>query len=675
MENIEISVYGNRASVISSPMLTSGTVGLPVAFKFDHQWNELSKTAVFKAGNVVKDQVNIENTTIVPHEVLLKPKKNLEIGVYGVRGDGNIVIPTIWVNIGVIQPGADPSGDESADPTLPVWEQVAKDALEYVKQNLTPLDMSGHKIFNVANGVDDWDAATVGQVKEMVKEAGESAKTAKAYYSTFTGAVTDLNAGTTENADATKENAACYLSKDADGNTCLVLLSDVQLTGNVEITVDVILNVNGHTIFFAGDYSLKFSGDRSILDCRVEDSRIDKTIDIAAATVYTIDFAGAYGELLGGEISYSASSVNPNALSKVTPYVLANNRNNRLLIDGCKISAEFGGGDTSNKNVVVVANECVIRNSNISGFVYGDVSASNQPVSMYSVSVVNVAKKCCIENCEIVASSTHGCTYAYGLFALKNNNPNSIEINNSNAYVDCLSSGGSAICIGENCVANITNTVAFADGTTGSVAAGNENYAGTQGVMNYGIMTLENCTVYGTHTGLQCQNGSVTKINGGLYKGTGHGGVYISCADGGQFYAENATFQNAHYEGKHKSEYFYDNGQYLVAAVYVGAGNDIKAYMDNCILDGNGPALYPNNGDENDLSGAEPIRFRHSSGEQRNSAFMSNCTLMGDGKIRFANSTHKLYLGFANRVLCEPNLEFCLDKTTYAGKVFTSWEE
>jgi hypothetical protein len=228
----------------------------------------------------------------------------------------------------------------------------------------------------------------------------------------------------------------------------------------------------------------------------------------------------------------------------------------------------------------------------------------------------------------------------------------------------------------ENTITSIVNTTSFADGTTGSVAGGNEKYAGTQGIINYGTMTLKDCSVYGTHTGIQCSGGSITKINGGLFEGTGHGGLYIACDNTGKFYAENATFRNVPYGGVHKNEFFYGNSQYMVAAVYVGGGNDIKAYMDNCILDGGGPEMIPDYSNEEVIYlGAEPIRFRHSSSEQRNSAFMSNCTLMGDGKIRFANATHKLYLGFGNRVLCEPNLTQCLDKTTYAGKVFTSWEE
>ena len=38
--------------------------------------------------------------------------------------DGNIVIPTLWEDIGAILDAADPSGDTNTDPSLPVWAQI-----------------------------------------------------------------------------------------------------------------------------------------------------------------------------------------------------------------------------------------------------------------------------------------------------------------------------------------------------------------------------------------------------------------------------------------------------------------------------------------------------------------------------------------------------------------------
>ena len=47
----------------------------------------------------------------------------VKVGIYATRGD-ELVIPTVYATIGVVLKGADPSGDVSADPTVPVWAQT-----------------------------------------------------------------------------------------------------------------------------------------------------------------------------------------------------------------------------------------------------------------------------------------------------------------------------------------------------------------------------------------------------------------------------------------------------------------------------------------------------------------------------------------------------------------------
>ena len=125
MDGIKIEVTGNIARVIKRPArITAGTVGLPVEFAFDSQWDGLSKTAVFRAGHVSKIVDNIVEATTVPWEVLKKGNIWLSIGVYGVNADGSVAIPTIWANVCVIQIGVSPDGDPGTAPTLPVWQKL-----------------------------------------------------------------------------------------------------------------------------------------------------------------------------------------------------------------------------------------------------------------------------------------------------------------------------------------------------------------------------------------------------------------------------------------------------------------------------------------------------------------------------------------------------------------------
>ena len=116
MEGIKIEVTGNIAKVIEKPnKITSGTVGLPVEFTFDSQWEGLRKIAVFQAGCTRKYTAVANNTTAVPMEVLEKPNVRLNIGVYGEKKDGSVALPTIWANLGQIYAGAVPEGSVSGD--------------------------------------------------------------------------------------------------------------------------------------------------------------------------------------------------------------------------------------------------------------------------------------------------------------------------------------------------------------------------------------------------------------------------------------------------------------------------------------------------------------------------------------------------------------------------------
>ena len=126
MTSISAKVTGTQITLQVNGPLTCGMVGLPIEFTFDETWDGLKKTAVFRASGLTKDRLNIEKHTTVPWEVMEKTGCRLLIGVYGTKEDGSLAIPTVWGTTDPIEPGADPSGDESADPTPPVWGQLQK---------------------------------------------------------------------------------------------------------------------------------------------------------------------------------------------------------------------------------------------------------------------------------------------------------------------------------------------------------------------------------------------------------------------------------------------------------------------------------------------------------------------------------------------------------------------
>lgn len=118
---------------VDKEVLTSGMQqAVKCVFGFSHDWDDLGKTAVFICGDVHKDMVISDGQVIIPHEVLTDANigKMLRIGVYGIDGSGNVVIPTIMCSAGEILPGADPFKDHDADPTPTIWEQMLADNAE-----------------------------------------------------------------------------------------------------------------------------------------------------------------------------------------------------------------------------------------------------------------------------------------------------------------------------------------------------------------------------------------------------------------------------------------------------------------------------------------------------------------------------------------------------------------
>lgn len=143
-----ITIHCSRACAhLASPpeLLTAGmSKAVTVQFVFSPAWDGLTKTAVFTNGKTTVDVLAASwdgDTVPVPHEVLAVPGRHARVGVYGANESG-VILPTVWVSLGKVQPGADPSGDETADPALPVWQQLQKqigdldDLKTYNKGNL-----------------------------------------------------------------------------------------------------------------------------------------------------------------------------------------------------------------------------------------------------------------------------------------------------------------------------------------------------------------------------------------------------------------------------------------------------------------------------------------------------------------------------------------------------------
>ena len=120
---IKITANGVCARAQRLEPLTSGMVGAKVEFVLSSDFDGLTVTAVFTNGAVTKDVLNPGDECFIPPEVLETAGKTVKVGIYAVRGS-ELVIPTVYAPIGVVLPGADPSGDTSTSAALPVWAQI-----------------------------------------------------------------------------------------------------------------------------------------------------------------------------------------------------------------------------------------------------------------------------------------------------------------------------------------------------------------------------------------------------------------------------------------------------------------------------------------------------------------------------------------------------------------------
>lgn len=123
MTNINLFVSGTSARAEVTGDLTSGMVGIPVTISYDSAWDGLKKTLVCRAGGITRAVADVENSATVAHEVMVANAR-LQLGVEGRNDDGTLVIPTVWAQCAVIQPGANADADPSLNPGNPMWVRL-----------------------------------------------------------------------------------------------------------------------------------------------------------------------------------------------------------------------------------------------------------------------------------------------------------------------------------------------------------------------------------------------------------------------------------------------------------------------------------------------------------------------------------------------------------------------
>lgn len=123
---IHVFVRGTRVYGKADTPVTSGTIGRKVRFEFDSNWDGLVKTAVFECGSIsICTYLGDATECDLPWEILVEENvdKTIVIGVRGYKDDV-VVYPTIYTNIDKLYKGTKIEGEQAAEPTPDLIDQL-----------------------------------------------------------------------------------------------------------------------------------------------------------------------------------------------------------------------------------------------------------------------------------------------------------------------------------------------------------------------------------------------------------------------------------------------------------------------------------------------------------------------------------------------------------------------
>lgn len=114
---------GVSGSMTEKERLTSGMVGKQVKILLSEEWEDLTCTAVFVAGDICRTAKYAGEALTIPSDVLVYPFRKLLVGVFGTNSSGSLVLPTILAEGPFVEIGADPSTDPGTV-DVPVWQSL-----------------------------------------------------------------------------------------------------------------------------------------------------------------------------------------------------------------------------------------------------------------------------------------------------------------------------------------------------------------------------------------------------------------------------------------------------------------------------------------------------------------------------------------------------------------------
>ena len=452
----------------------------------------------------------------------------------------------------------------------------------------------------VINGVEYTvtDSAAVAFLKEQALTEEQKALArqnigatkASLFYAGFVAAITDLNDGSTENAVAEK-GAAVEVFTAANGEKVVRLLADVSESVQIDITTDMTLVLNGHTLNLttAAAYLNFTAGTNCTINGEVAGSAIKKEGITSTDGCYAINAGGNSMKVVGGNYSISGSFRSHGFMFRV----IATSK--LFSLDGVTIAVSNTDASSTQPAKCIQTQSAVttIKNSTF------EVTAATKALPIFMVSP---SGSIAIENSIITAtggSQSQAANITCADCVVTNSELRAVasdEDGNDTSY--CTATAfqltGSA---------TIRKSTVFADAQG---AHGTEDSAVGINTTNNSTLVCIDSNVTSTHAAVQSA-GNLYVI-GGTFSGYSHGGFYLIHAPENKAYINNAVIRFGKYEGS-----FEDFSGSALAGFYFGDSDlslqGISAYMDGCTIEG---------------EGGEPFVVRSGAAGYTNTLYISN---------------------------------------------------
>ena len=242
--------------ITEDEIITSGRVGLTFEIEFSSDWSGLSKTVVCRCGDITRDVPFIlDSPCVIPHECLTADNigNPLWLGIYGANSAGDVVIPTIYANAGLVLSGAEPNGKTDPPPT-PSEVAVILEAANEAKQTAQSVrDDANAGVFNGSKG----DPGPKGDAGPQ-GEKGDKGATGEQGVSVTGSAVDESGHLILSLSDGSTIDAGVLPVSSVNGKTGAIELSALDIGAPTDDEFDTVSVLSGLDSLFSTSASAMF---------------------------------------------------------------------------------------------------------------------------------------------------------------------------------------------------------------------------------------------------------------------------------------------------------------------------------------------------------------------------------------------------------------------------------